>query len=275
MEVSSIAEQLLFTTVRIDAKDFDGRSITGTGFIFSFRVEDKEYLFLVTCKHIIKNTEKGWLTFIISDRQKPLLGKGYRLEMDDFEKWWFKHEKNTIDIAIMPFAPILEHIYKQGIQIFFRSIPDNLILNEEMLKELDAVEDVLFIGYPAGIWDERNLIPIVRKGITATPIYLDFNGEKQFLIDASVFPGSSGSPVFIYNKGSYSSKKGNLIVGNRLFFLGLLSAVYIIEDTREIVSPMTKPFVKTKQLIDLGKVFKAQAIIETIESFFKVVTPSA
>jgi hypothetical protein len=34
--------------------------------------------------------------------------------------------------------------------------------NEETLKGLDAVEEVLFIGYPYGIWDARNLLPIVR-----------------------------------------------------------------------------------------------------------------
>jgi hypothetical protein len=101
-----------------------------------------------------------------------------------------------------------------------------------ILKGLDAVEEVLFIGYPCGIWDARNLLPIVRRGITATPIYIDFSGRKQFLIDASVFPGSSGSPVFIYNAGIYWDKKsGSTVVGHRLFFLGILSEVFQMVDT--------------------------------------------
>jgi hypothetical protein len=146
--------------------------------------------------------------------------------------------------------------------------------NEETLKGLDAVEEVLFIGYPYGIWDERNLLPIVRRGITATPIYIDFNGKKQFLIDASVFPGSSGSPVFIYNAGIYWDKKsGSTVVGHRLFFLGIISEVLQMEDTGEIIIPTTtRPIVKVRQLLDLGIVFKAQTIIEAIESFLRLIT---
>jgi hypothetical protein len=36
-----------------------------------------------------------------------------------------------------------------------------------------------------------------RRGMTATPPQLDYCGRPTFLIDASVFGGSSGSPVFL------------------------------------------------------------------------------
>ena len=63
---------------------------------------------------------------------------------------------------------------------------------------------------------------IVRKGITATPIWNDFKGQEVFLVDAGVFPGSSGSPVFIYNRGTYPTKDG-IVVGNRLLFVGVMT----------------------------------------------------
>lgn len=37
-----------------------------------------------------------------------------------------------------------------------------------------------------------------RRGITATNINFDYNGKKEFVIDAACFPGSSGFPVFIW-----------------------------------------------------------------------------
>ena len=63
---------------------------------------------------------------------------------------------------------------------------------------------------------------IVRQGITATPIWNNFKGEEVFLVDAGVFPGSSGSPVFIYNRGTYPTKDG-IAVGNRLLFVGVMT----------------------------------------------------
>jgi len=271
MEVSSIAERLLFTVIRIETLGLEGEQKVGTGFIFSYKSDNKRYLFLVTCKHVISGAKEGMLTFIKSDGQKPLLGEGYRLKIEDFENAWFKHKSEHVDVAILPFVPILDHISNQGVQVFFRSIPANLVPSDEKLKEIDAVEDVLFIGYPVGLWDPKNLIPVVRKGITATPVFLDFKGEKQFLIDASVFPGSSGSPVFIYNKGIYWDKKsGGTVVGHRIFFLGMLSAVFKMPDTGEIIIPIEgMPVVRINQLVDIGVVFKAETILETIKEFLE------
>ena len=47
--------------------------------------------------------------------------------------------------------------------------------------------------------------------------------EKEFVIDAACFPGSSGSPVFLYNNGSYRDKVNHgIVLGSRLYFLGIL-----------------------------------------------------
>lgn len=273
MEVSSIAERLLFTVIRIETVGFEGEQKVGTGFIFSYETENKKYLFLVTCKHVISGAAEGVLTFIRSDGQKPLLGEVYRLKIENFENIWFKHKSERIDVAILPLVPVLNYISNQRIQVFFKSIPANLIPSDEKIRELDAIEDVLFIGYPAGLWDPKNLIPVVRKGNTATPVFLDFKGEKQFLIDASVFPGSSGSPVFIYDKGIYWDKKsGGTVIGHRIFFLGLLSAVFKMPDTGDIIIPTERtPVVRINQLVDIGVVFKAETILETIKEFLEEV----
>jgi len=271
MEPSSIAEELLFTTIRIETLGSEGEQKIGTGFIFAFQLKNNSYPFLVTCKHVVEGAKEGFLTFIKSKEQKPLLGESYRLRIKNFEKPWFKHKSQNVDVAILPFVPILKQISNQGVQIFFKSIPDALTPKDTQLEELDAVEDVLFIGYPIGLWDTENLTPIVRKGITATPVFLDFKGEKQFLIDASVFPGSSGSPVFIYNKGTYSEKKTNMVVaGDRILFLVILSAVFTMPDTGEIIVPtqiMSK--VRVRQLADIGIVFRAETISEVCKDFLK------
>jgi hypothetical protein len=127
-----------------------------------------------------------------------------------------------------------------------------------------------FIGYPNGIYDEHNLLPIVRRGITATPPAADYEGKRQVLIDASVFPGSSGSPIFVWDpRGFASHETGGRIVGRSLYLLGVLSAVFFQEDTGRIeqvtIPTRQEPVAIFNQMIDIGVVLKASLIMETVE----------
>jgi len=71
------------------------------------------------------------------------------------------------------------------------------------------------VGYPVGIWDSANNMPVIRRGITATHPGKDYEGKSEFMIDAACFPGSSGSPVFLFNLGSYPQKAGGIVIGTR------------------------------------------------------------
>ena len=80
------------------------------------------------------------------------------------------------------------------------------------------------IGYPNGIWDATNNMPILRKGITATHPNIDYEGRLEFLIDAACFPGSSGSPVFLFNTNGWTNRDGSMSLGSRVKLLGVLSS---------------------------------------------------
>jgi hypothetical protein len=101
-----------------------------------------------------------------------------------------------------------------------------------------------------------NKLPIIRQGITATPIWNQFNGENVFLIDAGVFPGSSGSPVFIYNHGAYPTKDG-IAIGNRLLFIGVISETMIRNEA------------DAKSYLDLGKVIGSKIMYEEVKKFIQ------
>lgn len=72
MEVSSIAEQLYFTSIRVETVNASGVGGIGTSFIFGYKLEEKQYPFLVTNKHVISGVQNGWLTFIQAHDGKPL-----------------------------------------------------------------------------------------------------------------------------------------------------------------------------------------------------------
>ena len=186
---------------------------------------------------------------------------------------WTFHPSAAIDIAVLPLAPVVNHLNEGVGELYYRSIETDMIPGQDRLEGLDVLEEILFVGYPNGLYDRANHLPIFRKGTTATPLYIDYDAKPTFLIDASVFPGSSGSPVFLHNKGSWSARDGTLMAGQRIFFLGILGSVYVHEENGKLefkdVPTSVEPVVTTKQMIDLGIVYKARTVVETIEHLLR------
>jgi hypothetical protein len=272
VDVSSVAEQLFFTTVRIDTVHADGTTGSGTGFLFSHKRGNVSYPFVVSNKHAVMNMREGSLSFLQRDNAKPRLGTGFRLTIADWNQAWFGHPLAEVDIAICPLAPLESHIKQQNnVDIFYLFVGTDNIPTDEQIAKLDAIESVTFIGYPNGIWDSKNLLPVARRGTTASPIAVDFEESPRFIIDASVFGGSSGSPVFVLNQGMYSEKSGATVVGSRCFFVGVIAAVFFRTNLNQIISvPVptnAQPMAIQQEMIDLGVCFKARTVVETINAF--------
>ena len=122
------------------------------------------------------------------------------------------------------------------------------------------------MGYPNGISDTVHNIPVIRRGITATPAYLNFRGKDEFLIDAAIYPGSSGSPVLLYDQGAWANRSGATIVGTRFALLGVVFGVFNSLATGEmkIVPAPTQWRTLVTSLIpnNLGVCVKASHILD-------------
>lgn len=272
MNCNSLAEMILFTVVRLEGQTSAGKSI-GTGFLFEY----SNRLFLVTNKHVINNVSQGHYVMMKADINerpwKPIIGQGVSFDFSGTD--FIGHPDPKIDVAVTNISLKVGKMKDEGNPVYCLRVEEKIVPTEEQEKEfISPIEEIVFIGYPNGIWDTSNLLPIVRKGNTATPYYYDFLGEKKFLIDASVFPGSSGSPVFIYNSGNYTDKMGNLYTGNRIFFLGIIAQTYQKQEEGQIqlknVPTADVPIAISKQMIDLGIVFKASTIIETMDHYLSI-----
>jgi len=94
--------------------------------------------------------------------------------------------------------------------MFFAIPPtEDLIWDNERLESLTAVENVLMYGYPIGMYDERNVLPLIWSGVTASHPAIDFNEEKIGVVDIASFPSSSGSPILIVNEGGFWDREKN------------------------------------------------------------------
>lgn len=259
-------QKLLFNTVIIETHDSQNNLIgTGTSFIVSDSQNGKEELFLVTNKHVIEGASIGYITFTEIENDLPQIGKIFPVRIDGFESLFFGHPNPDIDIAIMPISWQLDMIQQDKVKAYLSRITSDIFITEKESETFDVTREIIFVGYPNGLFDEKNYTPIVRTGTIATPIQFDFSGEPIFIIDASVFPGSSGSPVFSYERTLDSGFTD-------LKLLGIISAVFTQEDSGTIsfvpVPTQVVPYVEYKHMIDLGIVYKAKLIKETINYFF-------
>jgi hypothetical protein len=236
--MQGITDKLLHSTVRIDCLNASGQASSGTGFFYNLAT-DANAIFpvIVTNKHVVAKQSRGFLTLTLTQGNgEPDYGKHERFELLDFGTGWVDHPDPEVDLAICTFAPVYNKLREIGKSPCFAPITKDLIPNPEQLADLDAVEDILMIGYPNGLWDPKNNLPIARRGITATPAFRDYNGREEFVIDAACFPGSSGSPVFIVNQGFLHQKNGGVIMGgSRTLFLGVLYAGPQITTTGKMI----------------------------------------
>jgi hypothetical protein len=273
----SISEQLLFSTVRIEAIKTNGHKSTGTAFHYTLELgQGRQIKLLVTNKHVIANTKSG--SFFLHEGQQSgeqfiPSGKSLYVHLDSFEQWWIPHPQKDIDLCAMPLQPLIENAATQGKSIYHKSITAEIIPSLKDLEDLRAVESILMVGYPNGLWDTTNNLPLVRRGITATHPAIDFKGRPISVIDMACFPGSSGSPVLIVDEGSYVNKAGCLMAGvNRLICLGVLYAGPSFTAKGEIITkeiPTEDTEVptgnislsQTPVMIHLGYIVKARELI--------------
>lgn len=243
MEISK-RSQLLFSTLRIETST----GLVGTGFLAEHPSSEGRCIFLVTNRHVVAGSDYGSvkLNASFSDPSVDItLGENVPLDIKGNNWEWTTHPDPAIDIAILNLTPIMNKLGERNIPAFGITMAVDHLPSKEKIKKVDVGDSVLFIGYPAGIHDFSNNLPLVRTGSIAT-LLLDYDNNSVFLIDASVFPGSSGSPVFLKDDNSYNT------------FVGVLSASF---------RPLLRLPEETKEYVDIGIVYPSKTVFETIESY--------
>jgi hypothetical protein len=217
----SVSEQLQYTTIRLEV----GQS-SGTGFIFD-HLGDGSNPIIITNKHVIAQigVDQKVVFYLHKLENNVLSSQSLRIE---YNTPWYNHP--TQDLCFCYLNPILQAAKNSGIKPYFVTISSKLIANQSQLDNLNALEDIVMIGYPNGLWDEANNLPLLRKGTTASHPAINFKNANQIItednigvVDIACFPGSSGSPIFIINDSQYYDKNTNSIIQSpRVIFLGVL-----------------------------------------------------
>jgi len=248
MITNNFTEQLFFSTVRIELPD---HQTMGTGFICEAKAENgNNYQFLVTNKHVISSSKDNIkLVFNVKDTKINManFGQTYQVEVNKIDKdAYFTHPKDNVDLACIN----ISEVFNQGIDVFWVSIMMDFIADYKTDGVL-AGNDIFFVGYPSDRYDRINNLPILRSGKIASLPQINFENESKILIDAQVFPGSSGSPVFSVCNGQYK-------------FIGVVCSTMIRNHKIEITDK--KNFANFQQTIGIGLVIKSDCVKELLES---------
>lgn len=218
MKPESISEQMMYNTVRLVTNS----DSCGTGSYFNFKIGESIVPVIITNKHVINYNSNETTTFFLHTTDNNGDPDG-NFEITYNTSWIFHKNK---DICYCYINPLFEEIKKRyGKNVYYIANDESIIPTKEKLQELSALEELVMVGYPIGLWDERNNFPIFRKGYTACHPAIDFNEDGIGLVDMACFPGSSGSPIYIFNEGGYKDKRGNTYFGaSRLILIGYLFA---------------------------------------------------
>jgi hypothetical protein len=274
IQPKSLSDELLFTTVRIETEGASGTLWHGTGFFFRFTTDNPQgFPVIVTNRHVVKGAKIGRFSIhegvLDGDTFVPACTSD-RIELEDFESKWIGHPDPDVDLCGMRLQPLLDSAEERGKALFTMNFGAKDVLTEEKMSKLKAAEPILMVGYPNGLWDQSNNLPLLRRGITSSHPGMNFCWRPEFVIDCAVFPGSSGSPVALLDDGAYELETVNGVsgigIGGRFALLGVLCAVpYVTPDGGIVVrSPAptaTTPSSLANRMINLGYVIKAREIL--------------
>ena len=80
--------------------------------------------------------------------------------------------------------PLFEQVNKiTGKKVFSIPITEDLIYDCKKLETLSALEQVVMVGYPNGLWDQMHNYPLFRRGYTSVHPAIDFNRDGVGVVD--------------------------------------------------------------------------------------------
>ena len=243
--MNTVYEQLLYTTLRIECKNSEGRVTSiGTGFLLSRPVGENQYkLYLISNKHVLIGIPNTAISFTCKENGEPKHGHKQELNLQGIDRIVKGHPNPNVDIAAMDCT---ELFITMEDKIYYKYV------DYSMLADFHEPEDM------------ANNLPLIRTGMISSHPQYDFNGQPEFVIDAQVFPGSSGSPVYI-DLTFENFKNGQIVVGQRkLKLLGIVAMTMIRNNTLQAIPTGTNYI--TQEVLGLGIVFKSTAIKELVDS---------
>lgn len=206
----------------IDGSD-GKRHWVGTGFMVGRLEEgstDRYTIYILTNKHVVKGFSSLLVRFNnaesvgVKDLEMPLIENGKKL--------YAEHPNEESDIVAIQILPGV--IIANRLKLSFLKLEEHALTLEKMQRTgVDEGTLVYTLGFPMNLMNEKIKAPICRLGCISriADAFVAPDKANDFLVDAEVFPGNSGGPVF--NGPEVVSIEGTSCNGS-CNLIGILSA---------------------------------------------------
>lgn len=242
-----------------------------SGFLYGYMVQNdpdptkrKYYVCLVTNRHVLADHQQIEVRFNPEKSIGQVRSFVLSLKDEKGNALWFSHPDANVDISVFPINS--DYLKQNGLQSAFIA-SDNNAANRSKIKSIGigAGDGVYILGFPMGIaGEERNYIITRRGSIARISDFLE-GVQPTYLIDALIYPGNSGGPVF-------SALDSTALEGTQAqtatYLIGVVRAYLPYDDVA--VSQQTKqPRIVFEENSGLADVVPIDRVDETILSVLK------
>lgn len=246
----SFEHDISFITARItvQARGSSAGSM-GTGFFYQASLgdgSDRSLTLLISNKHVFCDPA-AVLTITLNEKDAeglPAYGTTKTFVTDNFSSIYFEHPDPEVDLACVNASGVSHN------NAYYQNLSSDFLDPIDYSKIVPS-QTVIFVGYPDNRFDVVHNLPLVRSGSIASLPSVDFNGKGQIVIDAQVFQGSSGSPVFASYDGRY-------------YLLGVIAETMIRHSMLQTIASNLGG-VGVQQILGLGIAIKQRHVKELIE----------
>ena len=197
-----------------------------TGFLYGYPTgetnvdgEKTYWPFLVTNRHVFQKALEG--KYELHARFNTLTKSGTNTyPIDPLHQFWTVHPNPDADVAVLIIDT--DQLIADGIEYTLLITGDHTItFAEARAGQISEGDGIFILGFPLGLAGEERNYVIARQGIIARVQHWLKGHSRTFMIDAAIFPGNSGGPVFLKPEmASIEGTKSN----NRCVLIGMVSS---------------------------------------------------
>ena len=199
------------------------------------------------------------LIFLKMNRESGFPAVEYEVNLEEVQDSLTYHP-GGMDLVILPLRA--EDLDRNMVVLYQINEEESLSLEKAKEIEVSEGDGVFAIGFPLGLagYEEQNF-PIVKQGCIARIQDWLSGNSRHILVDANIFPGNSGGPIFLQPSAiAIEGTKTNQFP----YLLGMVSAYIPYEDVA--VSLQThRPRVVFEENSGIVEVVPSDAIIRTIQ----------
>ena len=243
---------------KVDDYDVVDTQWIGTGFIYGARGDDSEntlHPFLVTNEHVVAEDD---VFFIKMNRADDSPAEEYEVSLGEERRLITTHP-GGLDIAVLPLPR--EVLNNRTMAITPITEAQSLSVQKAGQVGVSEGDGIFTIGFPmelVGYEDQH--FPIVKQGCIARIQDWLSGRSRRILIDANIFPGNSGGPIFLRPSSiAVEGTNANPIS----YLIGMVSA-YIPYQDMAVSLQTGQPRVIFEENSGIVEVVPSDAIMETV-----------